>query len=37
MLVAGDKIGPAKLEKAQKLGVRIVSEDEFFEMINIQE
>lgn len=34
MLVAGDKIGPAKLEKAQKLGVRIVSEDEFFEMIS---
>lgn len=33
MLVAGDKIGPAKLEKAQKLGVRIVSEDEFFELI----
>ncbi len=37
MLVAGDKIGPAKLEKAQKLGVRIVSEDEFFQMINKQE
>lgn len=33
MLIAGDKIGPAKLEKAQKLGVRIVSEDEFFGMI----
>lgn len=33
MLVAGDKIGPAKLEKAQKLGVRIVSEEEFFELI----
>jgi len=33
MLIAGDKIGPAKLEKAQKLGVRIVSEDEFFRMI----
>ncbi|RPH32567.1 MAG: NAD-dependent DNA ligase LigA [Bacteroidales bacterium] len=34
MLVAGDKIGPAKLEKAQKLGVRIVSEEEFFELIS---
>lgn len=34
MLVAGDKIGPAKLEKAQKLGVRIVSEDEFFALID---
>jgi DNA ligase (NAD+) len=33
MLVAGDKIGPAKLDKAQKLGVRIVSEEEFFEVI----
>lgn len=33
MLVAGDKIGPAKLEKANKLGVRIVTEDEFFEII----
>ena len=34
MLVAGDKIGPAKLVKAQKLGVRIVSEEEFFELIS---
>lgn len=34
MLVAGDKIGPAKLDKAQKLGVKIVSEEEFFEMIS---
>jgi len=33
MLVAGDKIGPAKLDKANKLGVKIVSEDEFFELI----
>lgn len=33
MLVAGDKIGPSKLEKANKLGVKIVTEDEFFEMI----
>lgn len=33
MLVAGDKIGPAKLEKANKLGVKIVSEDEFFGLI----
>ncbi|MCJ8167377.1 NAD-dependent DNA ligase LigA [Pontibacter sp. E15-1] len=32
-LVAGDKMGPAKLEKANKLGVRILSEDEFLEMI----
>ncbi|NOU18915.1 MAG: NAD-dependent DNA ligase LigA [Bacteroidales bacterium] len=34
MLVAGEKIGPAKLDKAQKLGVKIVSEEEFFEMIS---
>lgn len=33
ILVAGDKIGPAKLQKATKLGIRIISEDEFFEMI----
>lgn len=33
MLVAGDKMGPAKLEKAQKLGIRIVTEDEFFNLI----
>lgn len=34
MLIAGDKIGPAKLEKAQKLGVKIVSEEEFFDLIS---
>lgn len=28
-VLAGNNMGPAKLEKAQKLGVRIVSEDEF--------
>lgn len=33
MLVAGQKIGPAKLQKATQLGVRIVSEDEFLEII----
>lgn len=36
-ILAGDGMGPAKLEKAQKLGVRIVSEDEFLEMINNKE
>lgn len=35
MLVAGDKIGPAKLEKAQKLGVKIVTEEEFFRLISL--
>lgn len=33
MLVAGDKIGPAKLQKATQLGIKIVSEDEFFSLI----
>ena len=33
-LIAGDKIGPAKLSKAEKLGVVIISEDEFEKMIN---
>lgn len=32
-ILAGDKIGPSKLEKAQKLGVRLVSESEFLTMI----
>ena len=32
-ILAGDNMGPSKLEKAQKLGIRIVSEDEFLEMI----
>ncbi len=32
-ILAGDNMGPSKLEKAQKLGVRIVSEDEFLQMI----
>ena len=32
-ILAGDNMGPAKLEKAQKLGVSIVNEDEFLKMI----
>ncbi len=32
-LLAGDKIGPAKLQKATKLGVKIISEQEFMAMI----
>lgn len=32
-LLAGDKIGPAKLQKATKLGVKIISEQEFIEMV----
>ncbi len=33
-LVAGENMGPAKLEKANKLGVAIISEDKLLEMIN---
>ena len=33
-VLAGDNMGPAKREKAQELGVRLVSETEFLEMIN---
>ena len=33
-ILAGDNMGPSKLEKAQKLGIRIVSEDEFLSMIS---
>ena len=32
-LVAGQNMGPAKLAKAEKLGINIVSEDEFLKMI----
>jgi DNA ligase (NAD+) len=32
-LVAGEKMGPSKLEKAQKLNVKIISEQEFLAMI----
>ena len=32
-MLAGDNMGPAKLEKAAKLGVKIINEDEFLNMI----
>lgn len=32
-LLAGDKIGPSKLQKATKLGIKIISEEEFLKMI----
>ena len=34
-ILAGRDMGPAKLEKAQKLGVPIVSEEEFLEMVSL--
>jgi DNA ligase (NAD+) len=33
-ILAGENMGPSKLEKARKLGIRIVGEEEFLEMIN---
>ena len=33
-LLAGDKMGPAKLEKAKALNIKIISEKEFLTMIN---
>lgn len=33
-LVAGDNMGPAKKEKAEKLGVKIISEEELEKMLN---
>ena len=33
-LLAGDKMGPSKKEKAEKLGVQIISENVFNQMIN---
>lgn len=32
-LLAGDKIGPVKLAKAQSLGIKIISEDDFLQLI----
>lgn len=32
-IVAGENMGPAKLKKAEKLGVRIISEQEFIAML----
>jgi DNA ligase (NAD+) len=34
-LVAGDKMGPAKKTKAESLGVRIISEQEFYALIKL--
>ena len=35
-LLAGEKAGPEKLRKADELGIRVVSEAEFMEMIHLQ-
>ena len=36
-IVAGDNMGPAKLRKAEKLGVKIISEEDFIAMIGSDE
>ncbi|MDF2449625.1 MAG: ligase LigA [Bacteroidota bacterium] len=33
-VLAGDNMGPEKLKKAQSLGVKLITEDEFLEMLN---
>jgi DNA ligase (NAD+) len=33
-VVAGDNMGPAKLDKASKLNIAIISEDDFMNLIN---
>ena len=32
-VVAGDKMGPSKLQKAESLGVTIISEEEFLNLV----
>jgi len=34
LILAGENMGPEKLKKAEKLGVKIVDENEFLEMVN---
>ena len=34
-VVVGDSMGPAKKEKAEKLGVKMISEDDFADMISV--
>ena len=33
-VLAGDNMGPSKLQKAEKLGVSVINEDDFLKMIN---
>lgn len=35
-LVAGENMGPSKREKAEKLGIKIISEDEFRKMLKVE-
>ena len=36
-LVAGEKSGSSKLQKAQKLGIPVVSEDEFYKIVETEQ
>lgn len=36
-ILAGDNMGPAKLEKAKKLGIDIINEDQFLAMLDSEE
>ena len=33
-ILAGENMGPSKLQKAEKLGIKIMSEDEFLQLID---
>jgi DNA ligase (NAD+) len=33
-VLAGENMGPAKLKKAEKLDIKVISEDEFMNMID---
>ncbi len=35
-IIAGDSMGPSKKEKAEKLGVKLISEDEFLNALNYE-
>ena len=35
-ILAGDNMGPSKLQKAEKLGIKIMSEDEFLKTYELQ-
>lgn len=34
LIVAGDKMGPSKFEKATNLGVKIINENDLIELLN---
>jgi DNA ligase (NAD+) len=35
-VIAGDKMGPSKREKAEKLNITILTEDAFLSMIQVE-